>query len=130
MFNQWIYIEAHGARLPRLVEVVKALAIADLEARGGYVEAHHDPFFERYDEHALTADELSQFPDYLVCIPPGSNAGPQNANLMEMLSSGLPVSASGQEASRHCQDRLHITRAVKHPDDFQWVCLRPIDDEI
>ena len=62
-------IEAHRARLPQLVEVVKAIAIAELEARGGYVEADHDPFFERYDEDALTAEDLAQFPDYLVCIP-------------------------------------------------------------
>jgi len=84
-------IEAHRTRLPKLVEVVKAVAIADLEARGGYVEADHDAFFERFDEHALTADDLAQFPDYLVCIPPERNDAPENAMLMEMLSAGMPV---------------------------------------
>jgi hypothetical protein len=39
-------IEAHRARLPQLVEVVKAIAIAELEARGGYVEVDHDPFLQ------------------------------------------------------------------------------------
>ncbi len=84
-------IEAHRARLPQLVEVVKAIAIAELEARGGYVEVDHDPFFERYDEDALTADDLAQFPDYLVCIPADRNDAPENASLMEMLSAGMPV---------------------------------------
>ncbi len=84
-------IEAHRSRLPKLVEVVKAIAVAELEARGGYVEADHDPFFERYDENALTADDLAQFPDYLVCIPPERNDAPENAALMEMLSTGMPV---------------------------------------
>ena len=84
-------IEAHGARLPRLVELVKAIAIAELEAGGGYDEADHGPFFERYDEHALTADDLAQFPDYLVCIPVARNGAPENAALMEMLSAGMPV---------------------------------------
>ena len=84
-------IEAHRTRLPKLVEVVKAIAVAELEARGGYVEADHDAFFERYDEHALTADDLAQFPDYLVCIPPERNDAPENAALMEMLSAGMPV---------------------------------------
>ncbi len=84
-------IEAHGARLPALVEVVKAIAIADLEARGAYIEAHHDPFFERYDQNALTADDLAQFPDYLVCIPADRNDAPENASLMELLSSGMPA---------------------------------------
>jgi hypothetical protein len=83
-------IEAHRARLPQLVEVVKAIAIAELEARGGYVEVDHDPFFERYDEDALTADDLAQFPDYLVCIPADRNDAPENASLMEMLSAGMP----------------------------------------
>jgi hypothetical protein len=84
-------IEAHRARLPEIVQVVKAIAIAELEARGAYVDAEHDAFFERYDEHALTADDLAQFPDYLVCIPPERNDAPENAALMEMLSAGLPV---------------------------------------
>jgi len=84
-------VEAHRTRLPKLVEVVKAIAVAELEARGGYVEADHDAFFERYDEHALTADDLAQFPDYLVCIPPERNDAPENAALMEMLSAGMPV---------------------------------------
>ena len=84
-------IEAHRSRLPQLVEVVKAIAIAELEARGGYVEVDHDPFFERYDENALTADDLAQFPDYVVCIPADRNDAPENASLMEMLSAGMPV---------------------------------------
>jgi ferredoxin len=84
-------IDAHRARLPRLVEVVKAIAVAELEAKGGYVEADHDAFFQHYDEHALTADDLAQFPDYLVCIPPERNDAPENASLMEMLSAGMPV---------------------------------------
>jgi ferredoxin len=84
-------IEAHRTRLPKLVEVVKAIAVAELEARGGYVEANHDAFFESYDEQSLTADDLAQFPDYLVCIPPDRNAAPENAALLEMLSAGMPV---------------------------------------
>jgi ferredoxin len=84
-------IEAHRTRLPKLVELVKAVAIADLEARGGYVESDHDAFFDRFDEHALTTDDLAQFPDYLVCIPPDRNDAPENAMLMEMLSAGMPV---------------------------------------
>ena len=58
---------------------------------GRYVEAEHDLVFEAFDEHSLTADDLARFPDYLVCIPPERNDAPENANLMEMLSSGLPV---------------------------------------
>jgi hypothetical protein len=82
---------AFRARLPKLAEVVKAIAVAELEAAGRYVDAKHDPFFEHYDERALSADDIALFPDYLVCIAPDRNDAPENAPLMDMLSAGLPV---------------------------------------
>jgi predicted dithiol-disulfide oxidoreductase (DUF899 family) len=88
---------AYRERLPRLAEVVKAIAMAELEAKGAYVEADHDAFFERYGENALTADDLALFPNYLVCIPAGRNDAPENAGLIEMLSSGLPVKVLVQQ---------------------------------
>ncbi len=63
----------------------------ELEARNGYDETDHDPFFEAYAEGSITADDLALFPDYLVCIPPGQNDAPENAGLIDTLSSGLPV---------------------------------------
>jgi hypothetical protein len=81
----------YQARLPGLVEVVKALAIAELEARGAYVDDKHDPFFERFDELTLTPDDFAQFPDYLICIPDDRNDAAENAALIEMLSAGMPV---------------------------------------
>jgi hypothetical protein len=82
---------AFRERLPALVQAMKAIAIGELEADNRYDESHHDTFFEGYGEASLTPEDVALFPDYLVCIPPGANAGPENANLMEMLSSGLPV---------------------------------------
>ena len=84
-------VEAFRARMPALVDTVRALTVAELEADGRYVEADHDPFFETFGEHSLAPGDLAMFPDYLVCIPPDRNAEPENANLIEMLSSGLPV---------------------------------------
>ncbi len=83
--------QAYRERLPELATLVRAISIAELEAGGRYAEAEHDLFFEAFDENALTADDLARFPDYLVCIPPQRNDAPENANLIEMLSSGLPV---------------------------------------
>ncbi len=83
--------QAYRERLAEVAELVKAISIAELEVQGRYIEAEHDLFFEAFDENALTADDLARFPDYLVCIPPDRNDAPENANLMEMLSSGLPV---------------------------------------
>jgi hypothetical protein len=83
--------EAFRARLVQLIEVVKAIAIAELEVDGRYVEAEHDPFFERFGESSLNAEDIALFPDYLVCIAPGRNDAPENAGLMDMLSAALPV---------------------------------------
>lgn len=82
---------AFRQRLGDVVELVKAISIAELEAKGQYVEAEHDLVFEAFDARSLTAEDLARFPDYLVCIPPDRNDAPENANLLEMLSSGLPA---------------------------------------
>jgi hypothetical protein len=89
--------EAYRERLPRLAEVVKAIAIAELEASGAYVEVDHDAFFAAYDANALTADDLALFPNYLVCVPIGRNDAAENAGLIEMLSAGLPVKVLVQQ---------------------------------
>ena len=84
-------MQAWRERLPAAVELVKALAIAELEVAGRYVESEHDAVFARYDADALTAADLALLPDMLVCIPPEHNDAPENAGLLEMLSTGLPV---------------------------------------
>ncbi len=90
--------QAIRERMADVTELVKAIAIAELEAQGRYVEAEHDVFFDAFDENSLGADDLARFPDYLVCIPPERNDAPENANLMELLSSGLPVKVLVQTA--------------------------------
>ena len=82
---------AFRERLPVLARTVKAIAIAELEVDGRYVEAKDDHVFAHFDESALAADDLALFPDYLVSIPAGENDDPRNAGLMDLLSSGLPV---------------------------------------
>jgi ferredoxin len=82
---------AFRARVPEMVELVKAMSVAELEADGRYVEAQDDPFFAAFDEASLGAGEIALFPDYLVCIPPAHNDAPENAALMELLSAGLPL---------------------------------------
>jgi len=84
-------MQSYRERLPAAVELVKALAIAELEAAGRYVEARHDAVFARFDESALTAADLALLPDTLVVIPPDRNDAPENAGLLDMLSSGMPV---------------------------------------
>jgi hypothetical protein len=84
-------VAAFHARLTSMAEVVKAIAVAELEAEGSYVEAEHDAIFEDFDHSSLSFEEISLFPDYLVCIAPGENDARENAGLMDALSAGLPL---------------------------------------
>jgi ferredoxin len=82
---------AFRERLPAAVELLKAIAIGELEADGRYVEAEHDAVFARYDMQSLTAEDFALLPDSLVCIPAERTAAAENMGLLEMLSSGMPV---------------------------------------
>ena len=84
-------VKAFGERLPEVVEFVRAMSIAELEADGRYVEPRHDPFFDGFSEDALTPDDLALFPDYLVCIDAGHTDATESVVLIEVLSSDLPV---------------------------------------
>jgi len=79
-------VDAFRERLPQLVELVKAMSIAELEADGRYAASEHDAIFEDFDEESLAREDLALFPDYLVCVD-----GDQSAAVMELLSSDLPV---------------------------------------
>jgi ferredoxin len=82
--------QAFAERLPRMLELVKAMSIAELEVEGRYDPAHHDGFFDAYDEHSLTPQDMETFPDYFVSLS-GRPAMSADTNLMELLSSGAPV---------------------------------------
>ncbi len=84
---------AYRRRLPQLTDVVKAMAMAELEAEGRYMPAEHDGFFAAFNENSLTAEDLALFPDYLVTIAADGNDAPENAGLLDLLSSGLPIKA-------------------------------------
>lgn len=91
--------EAFNARAAEAAQLVRAMAIADLEISGRYVESEHDAVFESFDIDSLSADDLARFPDYLVCIPPNRNDAPENAGLLDLLSNGLPIKVLVQTSS-------------------------------
>ena len=78
--------EAFQERLPAVVEFVKAMTIAEMEADGRYDSARHDVLFGTFDENSLSREDLARFPDYLVCVD-----GDESGAVIELLSSGLPV---------------------------------------
>jgi hypothetical protein len=61
-------VAAYRERLPKMVELAKAITMAKLEAEGEYSEARHDAFFAEFGANGLDPDELAAFPDYLICL--------------------------------------------------------------
>ncbi len=84
-------LKAYRERLEDMAELVKAMMIAELEIDNRYVESAHDPFFQRFDAGMLGTKDLSLFPAYLICLHEQDCAGRAQADLMEILSSDLPM---------------------------------------
>ncbi|MBA3903252.1 MAG: hypothetical protein C0522_06200, partial [Rhodocyclaceae bacterium] len=84
-------LKAYRERLPKLVDLAKAIAMSLLEIKGEYAEAKHDPFFEQFGEHMLSPGDLALFPDYLVCLNARDLKAIENAELADILSAGLPM---------------------------------------
>ncbi|HEY5900303.1 MAG TPA: hypothetical protein VIV54_22245 [Burkholderiales bacterium] len=81
-------LHALNERRPKLIELGKAMAAAELEAAGDYDEARHDPLFEVFGEMTLDPELC---PDYLVCLNAADLHAKENAGLQLLLASGMPV---------------------------------------
>lgn len=84
-------LEAFRARMPSLLELARAVAIAELEIDGQYREARHDSLFEHFGASGLDAEDMAAYPDYLVILEADGLQTAEQARLMETLSSGLPI---------------------------------------
>jgi hypothetical protein len=84
-------LAAYRERLPKAIELAKAIAVARLETEGEYDEQKHDPIFADFGARGLDGGELSGFPDYFVSVNAANLAETENARLMEILSAGLPI---------------------------------------
>lgn len=86
-----IAIAAFRERLPLMADLVRAMAIAELELAGAYVEPTHDPFFAVFDDTALTPADIARFPSYLVRVNADDRDGTTRALLLEALTRGAPM---------------------------------------
>jgi hypothetical protein len=84
-------LSAFRDRLPEMVELIKAVAIAELEIENQYKDSIHGPAFSRFNEGSLVPEDLAPFPSYLVCLRDGDCEAAERAALVEALSSGLSV---------------------------------------
>lgn len=83
-------IAAYNSRRDEAVEVIKALAVAELEAGGSYRESVHDPIFAGFGANGLLISELAQLPDYLVCVDGDRADAAETSRIVELLAAGLP----------------------------------------
>jgi ferredoxin len=84
-------LKAYAEREPKLVELARAVVIAELEIEGEYSPERHDAMFEGYGATGLAPKELAAYPDYLVCINGGALSAQEHGRLMDALGSGWPI---------------------------------------
>ena len=84
-------LEAYRQRLPEVLALARAMAIARLESEGEYREGTHDAFFDAFGAENLDQDILAGFPDYLVCLNAETLQAGEHSILMEILSGELPM---------------------------------------
>lgn len=84
-------LEAFRERMPKLIELARAIAIAELEIDGQYHASRHDVVFEGFGANGLNSQDLAPFPDYLVCVNATKLQTAELAQLLEVLASGLPI---------------------------------------
>lgn len=84
-------LKAYNERHAEAVELLKTLAVAELEVKGDYREAVHDLIFEGFGASGLDAGELAQLPDYLICVRANQIDPQETAQIVELLAAGLPI---------------------------------------
>ena len=84
-------LKAYHERLAEIADVVRAIAIADLELDNAYCEEKHSTFFDRFSPQALTSEDLALFPSYLICLHESECNTRDLARLMEIVTCDLPI---------------------------------------
>jgi hypothetical protein len=84
-------VAAWRARLPEMIALAKALAMARLEIDGAYAESRHDAFFADFGANGLDASEADIFPDYLVCLRAADMTAAETEQVVSAAASGVPA---------------------------------------
>ncbi len=83
-------LDRHDQRLPAMVDLARAIRVAELELDNAYCAEIHDPYLASFDRSSLNSQDASLFPAYLVDVD-GDGIGPEEkAALIGALSSNLP----------------------------------------
>jgi uncharacterized Fe-S cluster protein YjdI len=83
-------VEAYRERLPKMIELAKAAAMAKLEVEGEYDEAKHDGLFEEFGAGGLDATDADVFPSYLIFVR-AADVGTDLERMLGALAAGFPA---------------------------------------
>lgn len=84
-------LKAYDERLPEIADIIRAIAIAELECENAYREAKHAAYFERFGAQSLEPADVALFPSYLICLQDCKCDSRDMAELMDIASSDLPM---------------------------------------
>jgi hypothetical protein len=84
-------VAAYRERLPKMIELAKAIAIARLEIESAYSEARHDGFFAEFGDNGLDAEDLALFPDYLIFLRAADFAASESELILQAFAAGMPA---------------------------------------
>ena len=83
--------DAWAERLPKAIELAKAMAMAELEVANEYDEARHDQVFAAFGARGLDTADAARFPAMLVRVNAAQMGAADAALAIEMLDAGLPL---------------------------------------
>ncbi len=84
-------VAAYRERLPKMLELAKAIQMAKLEAAGEYSEARHDAFFAEFGDNGLDPSDIAEFPQYLVCLSAADLRAAECDLILQAFAAGLPA---------------------------------------
>jgi hypothetical protein len=84
-------VAAYRERLPKMIELAKAIAMAKLEVEGSYNETRHDGFFQDFGANGLDPGDVARFPDLLIRVHGPTGEAADNELLLRALAAGLPA---------------------------------------
>jgi len=89
-------LRAIRSRVGNMVDLIRAISIAELEIANRYHSAKHDAFFASFDETSLTPEDMALFPTYLIGLDRERHDAAEIARVLELLSSGMSVKILAQ----------------------------------
>jgi hypothetical protein len=84
-------VAAYRERLPRMIELAKAIAMARLETEGEYSEGRHDTFFAEFGDNGLDPADLALFLGYLICLRTADLRTAESELILQAFVAGMPA---------------------------------------